>query len=206
MGLGMCFLLAFCYVCLVCTERSELPQEILQKLAYADIRSISDLQRLLEINTVEDAPSPRRPRSLNVLGGASVNRSHAHRMPRSIAEEAPPSLCKARPVTFEIPRWQVDATSANFLVWPPCVELRRCTGCCNTQNIRCQPSRVRHKHFKVAKIEFVKRRPLLKKAHVKLEEHLECKCGCIPGLRECRGSYGSSSQHCQERGCGTGVR
>ena len=33
-------------------QKSELPQEILQKLAYADIRSISDLQRLLEINTV----------------------------------------------------------------------------------------------------------------------------------------------------------
>uniref|UniRef100_A0A8C3T0F5 Platelet-derived growth factor subunit B n=1 Tax=Chelydra serpentina TaxID=8475 RepID=A0A8C3T0F5_CHESE len=111
------------------------------------------------------------------------------------AEPAVLAECKTRTEVFEISRSMVDSTNANFVVWPPCVEVQRCSGCCNNRNVQCRPTQVRVRHVQVNKIEFVQKKPNFKKAIVPLEDHLACRCEALssrpsgrsrPGSREHR--------------------
>lgn len=73
----------------------------------------------------------------------------------SEAQLAQQALCKVRTEVVEVTRAMLDRSNANFLLWPPCVEVQRCSGCCNTKSLQCVPVvthtrylQVRNKTFK----------------------------------------------------------
>ncbi|XP_020838295.1 platelet-derived growth factor subunit B isoform X2 [Phascolarctos cinereus] len=187
-------LLSFCYLRLVSTEGDPIPEEIYELLSRPSLRSISDLQHLLQIDSVEEdvakvdlnltqAHSPSEPVILS-----RERRSVAV----TVAEPAMIAECKTRTEVFEISRRLIDRTNANFLVWPPCVEVQRCSGCCNNRNVQCRPTQVQLRHVQVRKIEIVRKKPTFKKATVTLEDHLACKCETIAAPRSLTRSPGST--------------
>ncbi|XP_065109077.1 platelet-derived growth factor alpha polypeptide b isoform X2 [Paramisgurnus dabryanus] len=183
-----CFLLLTSHLLPAAAEKEfAIPQDFIDRLSHSEINSISDLQRLLEVNSpgpgnevIEEVKHRHRQKNHHPSHPASSDLKSlqmSHRRKRSIVEEAVPAMCKTRTVIYEIPRSQVDPTAANFLIWPPCVEVKRCTGCCNTGNMRCHPSKKHHRTVKVAKVEFASRKKAkLKEVLVRLEDHLECVC------------------------------
>uniref|UniRef100_A0A8I3PMY5 Platelet-derived growth factor subunit B n=1 Tax=Canis lupus familiaris TaxID=9615 RepID=A0A8I3PMY5_CANLF len=110
----------------------------------------------------------------------------------TVAEPAMIAECKTRTEVFEISRRLIDRTNANFLVWPPCVEVQRCSGCCNNRNVQCRPTQVQLRPVQVRKIEIVRKKPTFKKATVTLEDHLACKCETVVAARPVTRTPGSS--------------
>ncbi|PIO33240.1 hypothetical protein AB205_0084630 [Aquarana catesbeiana] len=108
--------------------------------------------------------------------------SHS-RVIRSLdAQQAQIAECKPRTEVFEITRQMVDPTNANFIVQPPCVEVERCSGCCNSRHIKCVPSRMRIRHVQVKKIVIRKSKKDVQLVPIPLEDHLECRCEAVSSL------------------------
>ncbi|KAM4672138.1 platelet-derived growth factor subunit B [Amazona ochrocephala] len=161
-------------------EGDPIPEDIYEILGDSSLRSISDLQRALRIDSVEQDSS-----SLNLSttqpGQNPMVLSRERRSLDALAAAEPAVLaeCKTRTVVFEISRNMVDSTNANFVVWPPCVEVQRCSGCCNNRNVQCRPMQIRVRHVQVNKIEFVQRKPNFRKVVVPLEDHVQCRCEAV---------------------------
>uniref|UniRef100_A0A6J0T8F8 Platelet-derived growth factor subunit B n=1 Tax=Pogona vitticeps TaxID=103695 RepID=A0A6J0T8F8_9SAUR len=198
-GIGMNFGVLFVslwYLPLISSEGDPIPEEIYEMLSDSSVRSIRDLQRVLRIDSVEKDNSTSYLNTTRLNPGQNPFSSRWRRSLRGEEPVEPAVLaeCKTRIEVFEISRSLVDSTNANFLVWPPCVEVQRCTGCCNTRTMQCRPTLVRVRHIRVNKIEIVLKKPVFHKAVVALEDHLECRCEAIsprlvsrPNSREHRG-------------------
>ncbi|KAK2508182.1 hypothetical protein MC885_000485 [Smutsia gigantea] len=198
------FLSLCCYLRLVSAEGDPIPEELYEMLSDHSIRSFDDLQRLLHGDSVDEDGAEL---DLNVTqshsGGEleSLPRGRRSLGSPTVAEPAMIAECKTRTEVFEISRRLIDRTNANFLVWPPCVEVQRCSGCCNNRNVQCRPTQVQLRHvqrrlggsvLQVRKIEIVRKKPTFKKATVTLEDHLACKCETVVAARPVTRSPGNS--------------
>uniref|UniRef100_A0A3B3CRQ4 Platelet-derived growth factor subunit B n=1 Tax=Oryzias melastigma TaxID=30732 RepID=A0A3B3CRQ4_ORYME len=141
-----------------------LPAALVELVRNTPISSIEDLQLLLLSDSVA------KSNMAVVLFGPSD------------AQPAQQALCKVRTEVVEVTRAMLDRSNANFLLWPPCVEVQRCSGCCNTKSLQCVPVVTHTRYLQVLKIEYINKRPTYAKAVVSVVDHVECRCQLAPRL------------------------
>ncbi|XP_043535938.1 platelet-derived growth factor subunit B-like [Chiloscyllium plagiosum] len=144
-----------------------------------------------------DAKDSEKLYSVSVVGKGHWQTVQVTQSPEPVVELAKPAKCKVRPTVIEITRSMVDHTSANFVVWPSCVEVQRCSGCCNTRNYKCQATKVQERHVKVVTRRICPHRHCKNKnAVIVLLDHVECKCVTTAentASRERQGSLASAA-------------
>lgn len=79
----------------------------------------------------------------------SVNTLFLLFLPSVEAQPAQQAACKVRTEVMEVTRSMLDRRNANFLLWPPCVEVQRCSGCCNTRVLQCVPTVTSSRYLQV---------------------------------------------------------
>ncbi|XP_063736906.1 platelet-derived growth factor beta polypeptide a [Eleginops maclovinus] len=86
------------------------------------------------------------------------------------------AACTIRTEVMEVTRAMVDRRNANFLVWPRCVEVQRCSGCCNSRTMQCVPVLTSSRYLQVLKIMFMNRKEHREMAIISVEDHVSCRC------------------------------
>ncbi|XP_062845694.1 platelet-derived growth factor beta polypeptide a [Trichomycterus rosablanca] len=148
-------------------QADPLPLSLVDLVMNSPISSMKDLQELMDDHSVEEEEENE----------GRLNGTHK-RLPRSLADVqvAQQAVCKVRTEVMEVTRSMFDRTNANFLLWPPCVEVQRCSGCCNTRTLQCVPISSETRRLQMTKITFVNRQPSYEKVIIPVEDHLTCSC------------------------------
>uniref|UniRef100_A0A671LDN5 Platelet-derived growth factor subunit B n=1 Tax=Sinocyclocheilus anshuiensis TaxID=1608454 RepID=A0A671LDN5_9TELE len=161
-----------------------LPAAVVELVKGGSLSSIQDLQFLLFSESIE------------VELDSHHDNDTSNRLPRSLldAQPAQQAICKVRTEVIEVTRSMLDRSNANFLLWPPCVEVQRCSGCCNTKSLWCVPVLTDTRYLQVMKIQYVNKRPLYDKAVVSVLDHVECRCQPAPRPAQRRKSSGHKQE------------
>ncbi|XP_050950857.1 uncharacterized protein si:ch211-79m20.1 [Labeo rohita] len=150
-------------------QEDPLPPSLVDLVMNSPISSVDDLKRLLDVESVEE--DDEKPEN-----EMHSNGTHK-RLPRSLnVQVAQQAMCKVRTEVMEVTRSMLDRRNANFLLWPPCVEVQRCSGCCNTHVIQCVPVTTETRHLQMTKIQFINRQPVYEKVIIPVEDHVTCSC------------------------------
>ncbi|KAK5898701.1 hypothetical protein CesoFtcFv8_008252 [Champsocephalus esox] len=158
------------------SEGDPLPESLVDLVRNSAISSVDDLKLLLqrETNAIEEEEEEEEEEDEHdVLS----NQTHG-RFARSLVEAPMAQLasCQTRTEVMEVTRSMVDRRNANFLVWPLCVEVTRCSGCCNSRNMKCVPAVTSTRYLQVLKIMFVNRKEHYERAIISVEDHVSCRC------------------------------
>ncbi|XP_051994812.1 platelet-derived growth factor subunit B-like [Xyrauchen texanus] len=151
-------------------EVDPLPAAVVELVKGGSLSSMQDLQFLLLSESIEIEPD------------SHYDNDTSSRLPRSLldAQPAQQAICKVRTEVIEVTRSMLDRSNANFMLWPPCVEVQRCSGCCNTKSLQCVPVLTHTRYLQVMKIQYVNKQPLYDKAIVSVLDHVECRCQPAP--------------------------
>uniref|UniRef100_UPI00398E3179 platelet-derived growth factor subunit A-like isoform X2 n=2 Tax=Pristiophorus japonicus TaxID=55135 RepID=UPI00398E3179 len=225
------FLSLFCFWTVISEQMPKsmnaeegLPDDVLKMIAQADIRSINDLEDLLDIEA-KGTPGFRPMHKIDTPGFRPMYKigmplwleryksTHEHlgqkahndgrsapslAVPQDSPSQSQPRSfiagysgtkaagCKTRIVSVEVPRYKVDPTSAGFFLWPSCVEIHRCSGCCNTKTYKCIPSHANYRPFQIAKLTYRYGMKELTLHTVTIREHLSCNCTELAKLHQPR--------------------
>ncbi|XP_073333969.1 uncharacterized protein [Pagrus major] len=150
-------------------EGDPLPPSLVDLVRNSPISSVDDLKLLLqqETNAIVEEEDEH-----------DILTNHTHgRYTRSLeAQPAQQAACKVRTEVMEVTRSMLDRRNANFLLWPPCVEVQRCSGCCNTRVLQCVPTVTSSRYLQVIKIQYINRKAHYDKAIISVEDHVSCRC------------------------------
>ncbi|XP_019904987.2 transcription activator MSS11 isoform X2 [Esox lucius] len=132
---------------------------------------MQELQQLLEqeTNSIEE---PIELSSNEIYS----NETHGRYKRNLDAQPAQQAVCKVRTEVMEITRAMLDRRNANFLLWPPCVEVQRCSGCCNSRLMQCVPSTLQTRYLQVTRIQYIDKRAHYDTAVIPVEDHASCRC------------------------------
>uniref|UniRef100_A0A1A7Y6G2 Platelet-derived growth factor beta polypeptide n=1 Tax=Iconisemion striatum TaxID=60296 RepID=A0A1A7Y6G2_9TELE len=151
-------------------EGDPLPQSLIDLVRNSPVSSVDDLKLLLqqETNAIEDEEDEH-----DIL----PNTTHG-RYTRSIvdAEPAKKAECTVRTEVMEVTRSMVDRRNANFIPWPPCVEVQRCSGCCNARHIKCVPTVTASRYLQIMKIMYKDGKTHIENHIIPVEDHVRCTC------------------------------
>ncbi|XP_026174755.1 vascular endothelial growth factor A-like isoform X2 [Mastacembelus armatus] len=88
------------------------------------------------------------------------------------------SMCQPMEMLVDVE--QEFPGEVEYMYMPPCVALRRCSGCCGDENMECHPTLKRNITAEVMRIV-----PLRSITNVELvfEEHLKCECRLLPKVK-----------------------
>ncbi|XP_034044394.1 uncharacterized protein si:ch211-79m20.1 [Thalassophryne amazonica] len=151
-------------------EGEPLPPSLVKLVRNSPISSVDDLKLLLQqISAIEEEEEDEHD--------IVPNRTHG-RYPRSLMNipVAQPAACKIRTEVMEVTRSMVDRRNADFWVFPLCVEVQRCSGCCNARQMQCVPTNTSSRYLQVNKIHFINRKLQYDKAIISVEDHVSCRC------------------------------
>ncbi|KAJ8001671.1 hypothetical protein DPEC_G00171880 [Dallia pectoralis] len=151
-------------------EGGPLPPSLVELVKNSPISSIEELQRLLEqdADSIEEEP-------INLLSSEIYSNETHRRLKRNLdAQPAQQAVCKVRTEVMEITRAMLDRRNANFLLWPPCVEVQRCSGCCNHRQLQCVPVVVQTRFIQVTRIQYIDKKAHYDTAVIPVEDHVSC--------------------------------
>ncbi|KAL1005714.1 hypothetical protein UPYG_G00063070 [Umbra pygmaea] len=156
-----------------CAEGDPLPPSLVELVGNSQVSSMEELQHLLEKETGFSAEELEYPSSNDI----HANDTHG-RYKRNLvdAQPAQQAVCKVRTEVMEITRAMLDRRNANFMLWPPCVEVQRCSGCCNAKTLQCVPMTIQTRYLQVTRIQYIDKRVHYDKAVIPVEHHASCRC------------------------------
>ncbi|KAI7791485.1 putative adenylate cyclase [Triplophysa rosa] len=155
-----------------CSGRSQgdpIPSSLVDLVLNTPISSMDDLKRLLDVESVEE--DDEKPE--NEIHANQTHRRFSRSLSVQVAHQA---MCKVRTEVMEVTRAMLDKRNTDFLLWPPCVEVQRCSGCCNTRVLQCVPVSIDTRHLQMTKIKFINRQPVYEKVIIPVEDHVTCSC------------------------------
>ncbi|CAL8352291.1 unnamed protein product [Boreogadus saida] len=162
--------LAAAHVRLGSSEGDPLPSYLVDLVWNSPIASLDDLMHLFRLEAGELTEGEEEEQD--------TSDHHPGRFTRSL-NEAPKAIiaeCKVRTEVQEVTRAMHDLSNAHFMLWPPCVEVQRCSGCCNSQIMHCVPTITSTRDLEVVKIQYLNSKPQIEKVIVSVEDHLSCRC------------------------------
>ncbi|KAM4751087.1 platelet-derived growth factor beta polypeptide a [Anableps anableps] len=150
-------------------EGDPLPQSLIDLVWDSPISSVEDLKLLLqqEASAIEDKEDEHEHDSV-------LHPTHGRHIRSLETQKALKAECKVRTEVMEITRSMVDRRNANFIIWPLCVEVQRCSGCCNTRKEQCVPIVNSTRNLQITKIVFMNRKYHYEDAIISVEDHLRC--------------------------------